>query len=215
MKVQLAKTFPLPASADAAWDFLQKVDAVAQCMPGASITERIDERHFKGTVTVKVGPASLSFRGEVEVREIDPKTRALHLAAKGTDSTGGSGASMDLSAHIEAAGDASNLIGTSEVSMSGKAAAFGARMLGAVADQVLNQFAANFAAQVASRPAQPPGGGAPDEAGKAPIGAEAASAAAAPLAPAAPVQPRDLNGLALMWAVLKNWLRALVGKRPA
>jgi len=212
VKVQLARTFPLRASADAAWELLQKLEAVAQCMPGAAITERIDDRHFKGKVTVKVGPASLSFRGEVEVQQVDPTARALHLVAKGTDSTGGSGASMDLTAHIEAAGDASSLVGTSEVSMSGKAAAFGSRLLGAVADQVLSQFAANFAAQVASEPVEPPPGG-PGEPGRPPIAAGPEATSAAP-APSATDRPRDLNGLALIWAVFKNWLRALVGKSP-
>ena len=55
---------------------------------------------------------------------------------------------MDLAARIEgAAGGASNLVGKSEVTMSGKAAAFGGRMMNAVADQILKQFADNFAAQ--------------------------------------------------------------------
>jgi uncharacterized protein len=208
VKVQLDKSFPLPAAADAAWEFLQQLEAVAQCMPGAAITERIDEQRFKGTVSVRVGPASLSFRGEVEVKEIDPTTRTLRLLAKGTDTTGGSGASMDLTARIDPAGDASSLVGSSEVSMSGKAAAFGGRMLGAVADQVLKQFADNFAAQVATRAGQP-ATGASDAAGEPPPAAEAAGAA-----PSGAPSNRtgELNGLALMWAVLKNWLRGLFGK---
>ena len=61
MKVQLSRAFPLPASADAAWSVLQDIAAVASCMPGAKITERVDETHYKGTVAVKVGPASLSY----------------------------------------------------------------------------------------------------------------------------------------------------------
>jgi hypothetical protein len=51
--------------------------------------------------------------------------------------------------------NACNLVGESEVSMSGKAAAFGARMIGPVSDQVLGQFAANFAARLQAAP--PPG----------------------------------------------------------
>ena len=40
--------------------------------------------------------------------------------------------------------------------MSGKAAAFGGRMMSSVADQVLKQFADNFAAQVQALQAQAP-----------------------------------------------------------
>ena len=202
MKVQLDKTFPMAGSPEVGWEFLQNVEAVAGCMPGAKLTERVDENHHKGTVTVKIGPATMSFRGEVEVHDIDQATRSLRLVGKGTDSTGNSGVSMNLLARIDAAeGGLCELVGSSEVSMSGKAAAFGGRMMKSVADKILLQFADNFAAQVAALQAQH---AAPAEAGNA-----APSAAAA--APAA----KELNALALGWAVFKDWLRGLFSKKKA
>lgn len=196
MKVRLEKSFPMPAAADAAWALLQDISAVAACMPGAKITEQVDAAHYKGTVVVKLGPASLSFRGEIEVKGADAATRTLHLFAKGTDTGGGSAASMDLTARIGALDAAScNLHGDSEVSMSGKAASFGARMMGPVADQVLGQFAANFAARLKQAPPQ-----------------DAAAPAQGAAAPAPETKP--LNALALAWAVIKGWLRSLFsGKR--
>jgi len=185
VKVQLNRTFPLPAPAGAAWALLQDISEVAACMPGAKITERVDERHYKGTVSVKVGPASLSFRGDIEVKGVDAAARTLRLSAKGTDTTGGSAASMDLTARVEPAGDACNLVGESEVSMSGKAAAFGSRLMGPLADQVLGQFAANFAARLQAMPAQ----GTP--------------------APAAEGKP--LSAFGVLWGALKSWLRSLFG----
>ena len=83
MKVQLDKTYPMPCSAEMAWEFLQNVEAVAACMPGAKITERVDAGHYKGTVTTKVGPATMSFRGEVEMKEVDAAARSLRLARQG------------------------------------------------------------------------------------------------------------------------------------
>ncbi len=153
MKVELEKTFPMPAGADVAWLCLRDIQAVAGCMPGATITERVDDRHFKGTVNVRVGPASMGFKGDIEVRELDEARRLLHLIGKGSDTTGTSGASMDLVASIEpgATEGTSSLVGRSEVRMTGKAAAFGGRMMGTVADQILKQFAGNFAAQVQTR----------------------------------------------------------------
>ena len=191
MKVQLDKAFPLPAPAPSAWALLQDLEAVAGCMPGARITERVDATHYKGTVTVKLGPASLAFRGEVEVKEFDADARMLRLAGRGTDTTGTSGAAMDLLARIEAVDAAScRLLGTSEVSVSGKAAAFGGRLMSGVADQVLQQFVANFAQRL---PAV-----APEE-------------AAAPAGPAAPV--RELNGFALLWAMVRDWFSHLFARR--
>ncbi len=169
MKVALQRTFAVPASADAAWALLQDIEGVAGCMPGAKITERINDRLYKGTVAVKFGPASMSFRGDVEVVSLEAASKTLHMVGKGTDSTGSSGASMDLTARVEAIDAAAcNLIGASEVSMSGKAAAFGGRMIDSVADQVLKQFASNFAAQVQAKQAQAQRVGAAGGAGKRP-----------------------------------------------
>ena len=206
MKVQISRTFPLPAPAEVAWAVLQDIAAVAACMPGAKITERVDDTHYKGTVAVKVGPASLSFRGEIEVKGVDASSRTLRLSAKGTDTTGSSAASMDLTARIEALDAKScNLAGESEVSMSGKAAAFGGRMMNTVADQVLKQFADNFAARVQALQA---------ESAVAPAGA-AETDADKRAAGTAPPKPPPLNGLALIWAVIKDWLRSLFTAKRA
>jgi carbon monoxide dehydrogenase subunit G len=221
LKVSLEKTFPLPASADQAWGLLQDVERVAACMPGARITERVDERHYKGTVAVRFGPANMSFRGEIEVATIEPSARTLRLIGKGTDSTGGSGASLDLTARVEAVNDTScNLVGNSEVSLSGKVAAFGGRMAESVAEQVLKQFAANFAA--ALQTPHPPAAATPSAAAIPPVAATPpAAAASSPAgdsaqAPAsAPPRETQLNALALLWGVVVSWLRSLFHLRGA
>ena len=199
MKVQLDKTFPMPSSPAIAWQFLQDIEAVAGCMPGAKLTEKVDETHHKGTVTVRLGPATMSFRGEVAVQDVDVATQTLRLIGKGTDSTGNSGVSMNLLARIEAV-DAglSQLVGSSEVSVSGKAAAFGGRMMDAVADKILLQFADNFAAEVAAL--QAPGSGTAEP------GEDTATL---------PSRGNELNAIALGWAVFKDWLRGLFSKTKA
>jgi carbon monoxide dehydrogenase subunit G len=209
MKIEIEKSYPLKCTPQVAWDFLNNLEAVAGCMPGAKITERLDANRYKGTVTARIGPATMSFRGEVEMKEVDPAARSLRLTGKGTDSTGSSGASLDLRARIDsaAAGECA-LVGRSAMSVSGKAATFGGRMMNAVAEQILGQFAGNFAAQVSTLQAQDAGnGGHPS-----PVAESAAPAATAP-APVAPA--RDLNVLALAWAVLRSWLGRLFSRRAA
>lgn len=155
MKVKFDKVFAMPGAAATTWTLLQDIEAVTSCLPGARITARTDDTHYKGTVSVKFGPAALSFRGDVEVRELNAATRTLRLIGTGTDATGGSAATMDLTARVESVDElSSTLVGSSEVSMSGKAAAFGGRMIDSVADQILKQFAANLAGKVAALQAQ-------------------------------------------------------------
>jgi hypothetical protein len=216
MKVTIDRAFPIAASPEVTWAVLRDVPAVAACMPGAKITERTDDTHYKGTVTVKVGPAMLSFRGEIEVAGLDAAARSLHLVAKGTDTTGSSAASMDLMASVEADGaGASRLKGVCETSMSGKAAAFGGRLMNGVADQVLEQFARNFAARVAASVPSATDGGPGATPAASPSSRPAASPSSRPTAPGEPDAAPQLDGLALAWAVFKSWLRGLFAKKPA
>lgn len=220
MKVVIEKVFPLASSVDAAWQCLQNIEAVAGCMPGAQITEHIDAAHYKGTVTVRVGPASMSFKGNIEVEALDPAQRTLHLVGKGSDSTGTSGASMDLVAGIRESESGCELTGKSEVAMSGKAAAFGGRMMQTVADQILKQFAANFAALAEHATAQAAAAANNANAdANANANADAAPGRAPPPAaqsiPAPVSRANELNGLALAWAVLRDWLRGLFSRKTA
>jgi carbon monoxide dehydrogenase subunit G len=192
MKVVLEKSFPMPASADATWRFLQNLEGVAACMPGTKITERLPNGALKGTVTVRMGPAMMSFRGEVEARDTDatgqklaPQT--LRLFGRGTDVTGSSGATLDLTAKVSAVDSTSSILnGSSEITVNGKAAAFGGRMMNSVADQILKQFADNFAARVKDSPT--------------------GSATASP--------STELNAFALVWGAIRNWIRGLFGRKP-
>lgn len=222
MKVELERSFPVPASQEIAWAFLQDIPGVAGCMPGAKITERLDDRHFKGTVAIKVGPASMAFRGEIEVLELDANRRALHLVGRGSDTAGSSGVSMDLLARLEpgSAAHSSHLVGRSEVTMSGKAAAFGGRMMGTVADQILKQFAANFASQVQAHAAagsvdaaDSPGSPAEDAISGSPASGAASGTGSGTPPRAAPAS--ELNAFALLWATLREWLRGLFRRKAA
>jgi carbon monoxide dehydrogenase subunit G len=228
MKVRIERTFPMPADSAATWSVLSDIPAVASCMPGAKVTAKIDDTHYKGTVSVKLGPANLSFRGEIEVLELNAETRTMHLVAKGTDTTGSSVASMDLTARVEAGADGkSALAGAAEASVGGKAAAFGNRMMDAVSDQILKQFAANFAVRVAALPlmasqAEPavtpssanPAADQPAPATSRPASGPAVAPSVASLAPqpAAQAAPQ-LNGLALIAAIIRDWFRGLFAKR--
>jgi uncharacterized protein len=208
MKVELKKIFPMPTNAEIAWSFLQNIEGVAGCMPGAKITEVIDDTHYKGTVSVKIGPASLAFKGEIEVLELDSANHVLHLMGKGSDTSGTSGAAMDLVARIEAGEtpDKCNLIGTSEVTVSGKAAAFGGRMMDTVADKILEQFAANFSDQLLALAASsvPNAADSPAQAINTPDKEELK-----------PNKSSELDVFALGWAIVCDWFKSLFKSKQA
>ncbi len=212
MEVKLDKQYPLDVDAARAWALLTDLKAVASCMPGAEITEQLSETSYKGGVKVKVGPAVAQFGGTVDVIEAVAPERKMVLRGKGADK-GGSSASMDLTAIITA--DPANpahcvLNGQAAVIVNGKFAQFGGRMMVQVSDMLLAQFVENFRQTALTLPAAE--------------GSPAASVAAAtaqgqgegqvqPAAAAAPVVAREINGLAIFWALVKSWFGGLFGKK--
>lgn len=195
MEVKLDKRYPLECSVEQAWAVLSDIRATAACMPGAQITEQIDDTHFKGTVKSKIGPAMMTFGGDIELQGLDPATRMLKMMGKGADKAGSS-AQMTLEARVEPEGAGAALVGQATFVVAGKLAQFGSRLLVPVSDAMLAQFADNFRAAAAAVPAP--------------------SAAGAPApAPVAPRPVKELNALALLWAVFKGWLARLFGGKSA
>lgn len=237
MEVTLDKRYPLAVTVDQAWTVLADIRAVAGCMPGAAITEQLDETHYKGTVKTKIGPASMQFGGDIEVLAMDAASHSMQMVGKGSDKSGSS-ASMDLTAHLEAGETpgTSVLVGQAKVIVNGKLAQFGSRLLVPVSDAMLSQFADKFRVAAAAVPvaAAPAVAAAPDvgpgteEVGTVAVAATAipsappaaAAAAPAPVVAATPpavvvaaAPPSELNALGLMWSVFKNWLAGLFGRR--
>jgi uncharacterized protein len=194
MEVQLDKRYPVRATRAQCWAVLADIRAVAACMPGATITEQIDATHFKGTVRSKVGPAVMQFGGSIEVLAMDPATHSMQMLGKGADKSGSS-ASMNLTAHVEPGQTDAEavLVGLATVTVSGKLAQFGSRLLVPVSDAMLAQFADNFRAAALAVPldlgssAQIAAAMAPGPTTAAETAAEAAMTR--DLAPAAPALP--------------------------
>ena len=201
MEVKLDKRYPLDVDPARAWVILGDLKAVASCMPGAELTEQLSDTSYKGGVKVKVGPAVAQFGGTVDVLEKDEAVRRMVLRGKGADK-GGSSASMDMNAMIEENPDNpmhSVLHGEAAVIVNGKFAQFGGRMMVQVSDMILVQFVENFRLAALALPG--------------PAGAQDAAATAEAAPAAAPPVAREINGLAIVWALIKNWWAGLFGKR--
>lgn len=213
MEVKLDKQYPLDVDAARAWALLSDLKATAACMPGAEITEQLSDTSYKGGVKVKVGPAVAQFGGTVDVLEKVDAERKVVMRGKGADK-GGSSASMDLTATIVP--DPANpahcvLNGSAAVIVNGKFAQFGGRMMVQVSEMILGQFVDNFRQAAQALPggaadAAPAAAGA--EAGAAPATAAASAPVAAP-----PKVASEINGLAIVWALIKGWFGGLFGKR--
>ena len=199
MQVTLDKTYPIKAPLQACWGVLSDIAELATCMPGAAITEKIDEKNYKGSVKVKVGPATAAFAGDIEVISVDEINRTLVMMGKGADK-GGSSASMHLTATLVSNPDGStNLLGKADVIVNGKFAQFGGRMMTSVSDMILGQFAGNFEIKAIAA----------TSADAAPIASDSGTKNAEGAAEAQAVT--ELNGLAIAWMLIKDFFGRLFG----
>jgi carbon monoxide dehydrogenase subunit G len=139
--MEFTNSFTVNASVDAVWDILVDAQQVAPCVPGAQITEVVDEAHYRGTVKVKLGPVQMTYRGELEM-ETDAGGRTITLHAKGSEVRGSGGASGTFVSHLtptEIGGTKVDI--DSRVDVTGRAAQFGRGIMQDVANRLIKQFA--------------------------------------------------------------------------
>jgi len=144
MEVSSKKTFQVSADIDSVWAVLNDPEQVVVCVPGAQLTEALDEDHFKGKVTLKIGPVTAKFNGEVEFTQRDSAKYELALEGKGADISGKGGASMKMSLSLRELEKHTEVTSIMSVSITGRIAQFGARMIEAVNNKLFEQFTQNF-----------------------------------------------------------------------
>lgn len=83
---------PLPQ----VWRALSDIHLVAECLPGASITDDIGDNRYKGRFLIKLGPIAASFVGEVAI-ETQPMAHIGRVSGKGADARSSSRVSGSLS----------------------------------------------------------------------------------------------------------------------
>ena len=98
--MEITKTFVVKAPADAVWDFLIDPHRVARCLPGAAITEQVDEQTYAGTMTVKVGPVTASYRGKMRFERLDAAARRGRDRRHRPGDRGKGGADMRMTSRV-------------------------------------------------------------------------------------------------------------------
>ena len=144
MEVKSNKTFQVSADIDYVWSVLNEPEQVVVCVPGAQLTETIDEDHFKGKVTIKIGPVTAKFNGKIEFTQRDSSKYEMAMEGTGADISGKGGATMNMSLSLKALETGTEVTCIMSVSITGRIAQFGARMIEAVNNKLFDQFIQNF-----------------------------------------------------------------------
>jgi uncharacterized protein len=174
--MRLENSFEVPAPPERAWALLLDVPRVVPCMPGAELTETVDETHWKARIAVKLGPMSMIFATDVAREQVDEAARRVVLSTKARELKNRGGATATIASTLEPVEGGTRVLVVTDLQLSGPAAQFGGPVVKTVAGGLTDQFAACLKGKLAD------------------------GTAGAQVAAGAPARP--VSGLALLWRSL-------------
>jgi uncharacterized protein len=207
--MEFDNSFEVPLPPAQAWKVLLDIERVAPCMPGAQLTEVVDQRTYKGNIAVRLGPVALTFAGIVKFEEIDDANHTARISAQGSDAKGRGGANASSEFRLEPAGSGSKVLVHTNLTLSGAVAQYGrgVGIIQATATQLMNQFAKCLKDKLGQQQVVAPPL-APDVMPSQAAPKAAIQSAPAP-SPAPPPPAKPISGFSLMAKVIWNSIAGL------
>ena len=139
--MELSHRFTVPIGVEETWAHFNDIASVAECFPGAQVTEA-DEESFSGSVKVKLGPIALLYNGSGTFVEKDDEAHRFVVDAKGKDKRGNGTAGAKVTVSMAEAGGSTDVSVETDLAITGKPAQFGRGVMQDVSDKLLGQFVA-------------------------------------------------------------------------
>ena len=195
--MELTNEFHVNVPVERAWAVLTDIETIAPCMPGAAL-EEIEGDEYRGGVKIKVGPITAQYKGKATFLSKDDVKHIAVLKAEGRDTKGQGNASATITATLKAAGDGTDVVVSTDLTITGKVAQFGRGVLADVSAKILGQFVNCLEHDVLATPEETVASvaAASAEANTAPTVADAPSAPAAASASASSSASSSSNGSA-------------------
>ena len=149
MEATITKNFVIEEPIEKVWAGLSNPVQISGCVPGAAITEQIDDNNYKGEVSLKFGPVKSKYDGQITIAEMDNDNHTMVLKGKGLDSKGKGSAEMTMNGAAKAVDSGTEVDFKMVVNIQGTLAQFGSRLINDVSDQLMKQFVDNFKSMLA------------------------------------------------------------------
>jgi carbon monoxide dehydrogenase subunit G len=153
--MKLEHSFEVAAPLERVWRKLIDVEQVAPCLPGAEITEAGEDGTYHGTFSVRLGPTTAAYRGQLAMEEVDESARRVVMKASGQDKRGqGSAKATIVSTMSEQAGVTTVEVET-DFTITGRLARFGrGGMIQDVSNRLLRDFSDCLQKSIKAPPAE-------------------------------------------------------------
>jgi len=139
--VRLEQSFEIRSDPDRTYAFLLDVNRVAGCIPGISDVEERDPDTFVGSLKVKVGPISVTYRGTASITSRDPAARQATVSAQGTEGVGAGRVQAAAVMAVTSIDTGSLVSMTTDLEIAGRLAQFGRGVIEGVARRIVDQMA--------------------------------------------------------------------------
>ncbi|QIE55954.1 carbon monoxide dehydrogenase subunit G [Pikeienuella piscinae] len=148
--MQLSGARVISAPRDVVWAALNDADVLKACIPGCTELTKTSETSFEATVKQKVGPVSATFKGVVELSEINAP-ESYRIAGEGKGGAAGF-AKGGADVRLEEKDGGTELSYEVDAKIGGKIAQLGARLIDGFAKKMADQFFATFQKVVEGEP---------------------------------------------------------------
>jgi uncharacterized protein len=139
--MKLEHSFRVAAPLDRVWDALIDVERVAPCLPGAEITEAGEDGTYRGTFSVRLGPTTAAYRGELSMEEVDAQAHRAVMRASGQDKRGQGSAKATIVSVMREEAATTTVDVETDFTITGRLARFGrGGMIEDVSNRLLRDF---------------------------------------------------------------------------
>jgi len=197
MAFKIEERFEVQAPVERVWKYLTDPKRVVECLPGAELLEQKDDQTFLGAIKVKVGPLSMSYKGQAKFTEINEQTHQVRMVGDAREVTGSGSTKVSMLSTVTplASGGGSEVSVNADVELVGKIVQFGRGMIEEVSRQMFRQFSTCVKQHLEVADDPPPVANGPAE-----VHTETKAVAAAPLA------------FRAIWAIIVRFFQGLFGK---
>jgi uncharacterized protein len=142
--MKFENTFAVDAPIDEVYATLLDVERVAPCVPGAEVLEKTGDNAYQVAIKVRVGPISMTYRGNVEIVERDDANHRAVMRARARETRGQGTADARVDLNLAQEGETTNGTMVADVQLAGRAAAMGRGVIQDVSAKLVSTFAQNL-----------------------------------------------------------------------
>ncbi len=149
--MELNDEFEVPLPVPEAWEVLTDVEKIVPCVPGAELRE-VEGDELRGVMKLRVGPTTVSYRGDAHVESLDADSRRIVLKAEGREVRGQGNVTAVITATLSPSAKGTRVQVATDLSLTGKLAQFDRDELAEVSGKLVAELARNLESALPARP---------------------------------------------------------------